>query len=96
MHRCKPRVQVAGYHPASTLPASTASLFPTHMISPSMAKQESDPSLIILLFTSRPDPFSALLLSKYGINTRPITWPTVPKGKGTVRICLHVGTRGRI
>ncbi|KAH6880186.1 PLP-dependent transferase [Coprinopsis sp. MPI-PUGE-AT-0042] len=24
-----------------------------------------------------------------GINTRPITWPTVPKGKDRVRICLH-------
>ncbi|KAH6880222.1 hypothetical protein BKA70DRAFT_1344355, partial [Coprinopsis sp. MPI-PUGE-AT-0042] len=91
MHRCTARVQVAGSHPASTLSPSTTSLFPTHMISPPMAKHESDPSLILVLLTSRPDPFSAFLLSKYGINTRPITWPTVPKGKDRVRICLHAG-----
>lgn len=23
------------------------------------------------------------------MNARPITWPTVPKGKGRVRVCLH-------
>jgi len=25
------------------------------------------------------------------MNARPITWPTVPKGKDRVRICLHAG-----
>jgi hypothetical protein len=25
------------------------------------------------------------------MNVRPITWPTVPKGKDRVRICLHAG-----
>jgi len=26
------------------------------------------------------------------MNARPITWPTVPKGKDRVRVCLHAGT----
>jgi 8-amino-7-oxononanoate synthase len=31
------------------------------------------------------------------MNTRPITWPTVPKGKDRVRICLHAGnTRNEV
>ncbi|KAH6871476.1 hypothetical protein BKA70DRAFT_1488704, partial [Coprinopsis sp. MPI-PUGE-AT-0042] len=34
---------------------------------------------------------SAFLLPKHRINTRPITWPTVPKGKDRVRVCLHAG-----
>ena len=25
------------------------------------------------------------------MNARPITWPTVPKGKDRVRVCLHSG-----
>ena len=25
------------------------------------------------------------------MNTRPITWPTVPNGKDRVRVCLHAG-----
>jgi 8-amino-7-oxononanoate synthase len=25
------------------------------------------------------------------MNAKPITWPTVPKGKDRVRICLHAG-----
>lgn len=25
------------------------------------------------------------------MNARPITWPTVPKGKDRVRVCLHAG-----
>ena len=25
------------------------------------------------------------------MNARPITWPTVPKGKDRIRICLHAG-----
>ena len=28
-------------------------------------------------------------LRTLGLNARPITWPTVPKGKERVRICLH-------
>ena len=25
------------------------------------------------------------------MNARPITWPTVPKGKDRIRVCLHAG-----
>lgn len=38
--------------------------------------------------TSHPRPLSAYLLT-LGMNARPITWPTVPKGKDRVRVCLH-------
>ncbi|KAH6880206.1 pyridoxal phosphate-dependent transferase [Coprinopsis sp. MPI-PUGE-AT-0042] len=64
---------------------------PTHITSPPLAKRTADPSPIIPLLTCRPCPLSAFLLSKHGINTRPITWPTVPKGKDRVRVCLHTG-----
>ena len=43
---------------------------------------------IIPVFTSRPRPLSAHLRTK-GMNARPITWPTVPKGLDRVRVCLH-------
>ncbi|KIY45517.1 PLP-dependent transferase [Fistulina hepatica ATCC 64428] len=45
---------------------------------------------IIPVMTSQPRPLSAHLLS-LGMNARPITWPTVPKGKDRVRVCLHAG-----
>ncbi|KAF5379821.1 hypothetical protein D9615_005792 [Tricholomella constricta] len=48
------------------------------------------PSPIIPLMTSHPRPLSAYLLA-LGMNARPITWPTVPKGKDRVRVCLHAG-----
>jgi 8-amino-7-oxononanoate synthase len=38
--------------------------------------------------TSYPHPLAARLRA-LGLNVRPITWPTVPKGKERVRICLH-------
>lgn len=31
----------------------------------------------------------ATRLRTLGLNARPIAWPTVPKGKERVRICLH-------
>jgi 8-amino-7-oxononanoate synthase len=43
---------------------------------------------IIPLMTSSPRPLSTHLQS-LGLNVRPIVWPTVPKGKERVRICLH-------
>ncbi|KAF9459029.1 pyridoxal phosphate-dependent transferase [Collybia nuda] len=48
------------------------------------------PSPIIPIMTSHPRPLSAYLLA-LGMNARPITWPTVPKGKDRVRVCLHAG-----
>lgn len=40
--------------------------------------------------TSHPRPLSAALRA-LGMNARPITWPTVPKGRDRVRVCLHAG-----
>ncbi|KAH0585641.1 Putative 8-amino-7-oxononanoate synthase/2-amino-3-ketobutyrate coenzyme A ligase [Termitomyces sp. J132] len=48
------------------------------------------PSPIIPVMTSYPRPLSAALRA-LGMNARPITWPTVPKGKDRVRVCLHAG-----
>lgn len=45
---------------------------------------------IIPVLTSRPRPLSAYLRTK-GMNARPITWPTVPKGRDRIRVCLHSG-----
>ena len=46
------------------------------------------PSPIIPLHTTLARPLSAYLLT-LGMNARAITWPTVPKGKDRVRVCLH-------
>ena len=48
------------------------------------------PSPIVPILTSQPRSLSSFLL-KRGMNARPITWPTVPKGKDRVRVCLHAG-----
>lgn len=47
-------------------------------------------SPIIPILTPHPRPLSSYLLA-HGMNARPITWPTVPKGKDRVRVCLHAG-----
>ncbi|KAI5122745.1 hypothetical protein M0805_009830 [Coniferiporia weirii] len=47
-------------------------------------------SPIIPVMTPSPRPLSAYLRD-LGLNARPITWPTVPKGKDRVRVCLHAG-----
>jgi len=47
-------------------------------------------SPIIPILTPHPRPLSAYLVA-LGMNVRPITWPTVPKGKDRVRVCLHSG-----
>ncbi|KAI0346254.1 PLP-dependent transferase [Trametopsis cervina] len=46
------------------------------------------PTPIIPVMTSRPRPLSAYLRTQ-GMNARPITWPTVPKGRDRIRVCLH-------
>ena len=45
---------------------------------------------IIPLLTQRARALSDHLLA-HGLNARPITWPTVPKGADRVRVCLHAG-----
>ncbi|KZS94214.1 PLP-dependent transferase [Sistotremastrum niveocremeum HHB9708] len=47
-------------------------------------------SPIIPVMTSKARPLSAYL-NERGFLTRPIVWPTVPKGADRVRICLHAG-----
>jgi len=55
-----------------------------------LQKSVTLPTPIIPLMTSYPRPLSTHLQSS-GLNVRPITWPTVPKGKERVRVCLHSG-----
>ncbi|EJD06919.1 PLP-dependent transferase [Fomitiporia mediterranea MF3/22] len=45
---------------------------------------------IIPIMTPLPRPLS-IHLRNLGLNARPISWPTVPKGKDRVRVCLHAG-----
>lgn len=47
-------------------------------------------SPIIPVMTREPRPL-AQHLRALGIDAKPITWPTVPKGKDRIRICLHAG-----
>jgi 8-amino-7-oxononanoate synthase len=48
------------------------------------------PSHIIPILTPHPFPLSAHLIA-LGLNVRAIMFPTVPKGKERLRICLHAG-----
>ncbi|CAK5278337.1 unnamed protein product [Mycena citricolor] len=64
---------------------------PAHLSDPTVP-----PSPIIPVMTCRPRPLSNHLAS-LGLNARPITWPTVPKGADRVRVCLHAGnTRSEV
>ncbi|KAF7314327.1 Aminotran-1-2 domain-containing protein [Mycena kentingensis (nom. inval.)] len=64
---------------------------PMHLLAlPAHLHHTSFPAPIIPIMTTRPRPLSAHLLA-LGMNARPITWPTVPKGKDRVRVCLHAG-----
>ncbi|KAJ6622953.1 pyridoxal phosphate-dependent transferase [Mycena sp. CBHHK59/15] len=60
---------------------------PTHL---HLQQSSTLASPIIPIMTTRPRPLSTYLLH-LGMNARPITWPTVPKGKDRVRVCLHAG-----
>jgi 8-amino-7-oxononanoate synthase len=54
------------------------------------------PSAIVPVLSGQPRSLYAYLYARR-MNTRPITWPTVPKGKDRVRICLHAGnTRNEV
>ena len=70
---------------ASSIPPHVLSL-PAHVrLQPSMTQP---PTPIIPLLTPRARALSAHLLA-HGLNARPISWPTVPKGTDLVRVCLH-------
>ncbi|KAH9979899.1 pyridoxal phosphate-dependent transferase [Lactifluus volemus] len=71
---------------ASSIPPHILSL-PGHLRQPSMIQP---PTPIIPLLTCGAHALSAYLLAQ-GLNARPITWPTVPKGTDRVRVCLHAG-----
>ncbi|KAG6907375.1 hypothetical protein DXG01_009104 [Tephrocybe rancida] len=73
-----------------SLPQSLLS-YPSLSLSPhTYPKNTSPPSPIIPLLTPHPRPLAAALRA-LGMNARPITWPTVPKGQDRVRVCLHAG-----
>ncbi|KAF5327681.1 hypothetical protein D9619_004659 [Psilocybe cf. subviscida] len=62
---------------------------PSHL-SDHSSQSPFPPSPIVPVLTAHPRPLSTYLLA-LGMNARPITWPTVPKGKDRVRVCLHAG-----
>ncbi|KAF9048879.1 pyridoxal phosphate-dependent transferase [Panaeolus papilionaceus] len=70
---------------ARKIPSSLVRL-PQHLYPPKSGPK----SPIIPILTPHPRPLSAYLLA-LGMNARPITWPTVPKGHDRVRVCLHSG-----
>ena len=70
-----------------------ASSIPPHILSLPLRQDHSmaqPPTPIVPLLTPRARALSAHLLA-HGLNARPITWPTVPKGADRVRVCLHAG-----
>jgi 8-amino-7-oxononanoate synthase len=80
----------------------SASSIPAHILSLPARLQEGQtsttqpPTPIIPLLTPHARALSAHLLAR-GLNARPISWPTVPKGMDRVRVCLHAGnTRAEI
>jgi 8-amino-7-oxononanoate synthase len=81
-----------------------ASSIPAHILAlpARLQQQHQQPSMaqpitpIVPLLTPRARALSAHLLA-HGLNARPISWPTVPKGMDRVRVCLHAGnTRAEI
>ena len=74
---------------AKDIPQTLVSL-PSHLQPSSHSRFNESPSPIIPVLTPHPRPLSAYLLA-LGMNARPITWPTVPKGLDRVRVCLHAG-----
>jgi 8-amino-7-oxononanoate synthase len=78
---------------ASSIPPHILSL-PAHLQRQTSTAQPPTP--IIPLLTPYARALSAHLLA-HGLNARPISWPTVPKGMDRVRVCLHAGnTRAEI
>ncbi|OCH90356.1 PLP-dependent transferase [Obba rivulosa] len=73
-----------------TVPPSLLCL-PPHLAFPHTSTDSTAlPTPIIPLLTPHPRPLSAHLRA-LGLNAKPITWPTVPKGRERVRVCLHAG-----
>ncbi|CAA7267510.1 unnamed protein product [Cyclocybe aegerita] len=92
-HLSKRLLDLSAYFTDTLRPLLESRWIPPSLVSlPSHLSQVShqDPSPIIPIMTPHPRPLSAYLLA-LGMNARPITWPTVPKGKDRVRVCLHAG-----
>ncbi|KAJ3507405.1 hypothetical protein NLJ89_g6325 [Agrocybe chaxingu] len=92
-HLSKRLLDLSAYFTDTLRPLLESRQIPPSLVSlPSHLSQVShqDPSPIIPIMTPHPRPLSAYLLA-LGMNARPITWPTVPKGKDRVRVCLHTG-----
>ena len=82
------QVRLRGSLIASSIPAHILSL-PARLQQRQSSTSEP-PTPIIPLLTHYARALSAHLLA-HGLNARPITWPTVPKGMDRVRVCLHAG-----
>ena len=72
-----------------SIPAHILTL-PAHLQKHHQPSMAQPPTPIIPLLTPRARDLSAHLLA-HGLNARPISWPTVPKGTDRVRVCLHAG-----
>jgi 8-amino-7-oxononanoate synthase len=75
-----------------SIPSHVLSL-PSHFEHSTNASASNAPPTatpILPILTSHPRPLASFLLAR-GIDARPITWPTVPKGAERVRICIHAG-----
>ncbi|KAI0026599.1 pyridoxal phosphate-dependent transferase [Vararia minispora EC-137] len=67
---------------------------PPHLSSPTTKQtpaQTHPPAPIVPLLTPLARPLSAHLRTR-GMNARPISWPTVPKGADRVRVCVQART----
>ncbi|EDR11238.1 uncharacterized protein LACBIDRAFT_315811 [Laccaria bicolor S238N-H82] len=84
-------LSLSTYFSRTLRPRLIESRIPPDLLSlPSHLTPDAEPSPIIPIMTVHPRPLSAYLLA-LGMNARPITWPTVPKGKDRIRVCLHAG-----
>ncbi|EIM91229.1 PLP-dependent transferase [Stereum hirsutum FP-91666 SS1] len=100
---CLPEHLVSPLLPSSPTPSTPSHLIPTSTSTYPSASHPTDsssshappPTPIIPLLTPHPRSLAAYLLSHHAITIKPITYPTVPKGKERVRVCLRAGM-GRV
>ncbi|KAH6880203.1 hypothetical protein BKA70DRAFT_193480 [Coprinopsis sp. MPI-PUGE-AT-0042] len=94
LHGSRPKPWIC--HPISPLRSSIASPLSAHTCNIAASrKTHVGPLPIIPLLTSCPRPRSTFLLSKHGLNARPMTWPTVPKARVEWGYVCMRGMRGK-